>query len=124
MSVRNQQGVVTIHKRDSRKGRSDLMVNECPEVNNVDDDCVHEMKGSSKEEAGDAAGLKSQYESKRLGTERRRERVSVACCTGEEKSMSIASMDTDGDESSMELPKIELPKTELPCGVLPSIAEA
>lgn len=40
--------------------------------------------------------------------------------------MSIASMDTDGDESSMELPKIEeLPKTELPCVVvLPNIAEA
>jgi len=39
--------------------------------------------------------------------------------------MSIASIDTDGDESSMELPKIELPKTELPCVVvLPNIAEA
>lgn len=77
-----------------------------------------------REEARDTASLKTQYESKRLGTDRRREIVPAVCCTGEEKSMSMASIDTDGDESSIELPKIELPNVELPSVEFPIIAEA
>lgn len=55
-----------------------------------------------------------QYESNRLGIEVRRLSKSAACCAGEERSISIASIATDGDELINELPNIEDPSVEFP----------